>query len=577
MGSYRIVDEKNSFAAKFPRLLEEWHWEKNQELGISPYEISPSAKISPWWTCKKHKPYQARLGNRTHKTHPTRCPDCKSQTSRNELRIYFELKSIFGSVGHRVRDFGSEIDVYLPDYRLGIEYDGARFHKDKTVKDTKQIHDLELVNIKLIRVREKPLLKLGENDVSVSKNKLLSHEDIANLLRAIIKISLKALSLQTIEDCKNYIKNGNFCAEDEYVDTVINRFGVPFEESLAAKFPDIASEWDLEKNHPYTPDMITPGVAGNASNKEFYWLCPIDPKHPSYQMPVYSRTGKQRSGCVSCSGRVATYDNNLELNYPEHAQMFDRAENLSDRGEKIFASMITPNSGVKYDWVCPEGHMIESKSPDHIVKNKEYLGCTDCRAKAIEAGTHTFAHKKFDHEQIISLYQQSVTYEKIAKEVGCSLGQVGNIIVEFKENNGIRVESKITDAIFCKELNCHFFSHFDAKEKLLKLGYRIGNIPSVLRGDCKTTGGLSFSYSGLDKDQIENQEPSNFIEFPVQQASNSGQKVYCVELELQFASKSAAIKAMKEAGYPSFIQRTLNKAINEGSLAGGFHWEVVEE
>jgi hypothetical protein len=67
------------------------------------------------------------------------------------------------------------------------------------------------------------------------------------------------------------------------------------------------------------------------------------------------------------------------------------------------------------------------------------------------------------------------------------------------------------------------------------------------------------------------------IELPVQQASNSGQKIYCVKLKLQFASKSAAIKAMKEAGYPSFIQRTLNKAINERSLAGGFHWELVKE
>jgi len=572
-----IVPEINSLAALFPKLLIEWHWEKNQKLGISPYNFGPGSGKKAYWTCKKHEPYLASLGNRTHKTNPTGCPKCKSQTSRNELRIYFELKALVSRVEHRMRDYGKEIDIFLPDHSIGIEYDGLRWHAKTIDRDRKQFHDLAKKNIELIRVREKPLQKLGVNDLEVSSTKPISHDDIVFLLKKILKIGSKTFSDSINERLKAYIQNGIFVAENEYVETIINRFSVPFEDSLAAKFPNISAEWDDKRNHPYKPDMITPGVSKNASGELFYWKCFKDPKHPSYPQAVYSRTGKSASGCPRCSGRYATSDNNLRLKYPKHADMFDAGENFSKIGEELNASLVTPNSGVKYNWVCPEGHVIESKSPDHIVKNKEYLGCTDCRAKAIEAGTHTFAHQKFDYEQIISLYQQSVTYEEIAKEVGCSRGLVGKIIVEFKENNGIRVESKITDAIFCKELNRHFFSHFDAKEKLLNLGYPVVNIPSVLRGDSKTTRGLSFTYSELTDDQIKNQDPLNFIEFPVQQASNSWQKVYCVELKLQFASKSAAIKAMKKAGYPSFIQRTLNKAINDGSLAGGFHWELVEE
>ena len=352
---------------------------------------------------------------------------------------------------------------------------------------------------------------------------------------------------------------------------------MPFEDSLAAKFPKISAEWDNERNHPYKPNIITPGVSKNASGELFYWKCFKDPKHPSYPQAVYSRTGKSASGCPRCSGRFATSENNLRLKYPKQADMFDSGENFSKIGEELNASLVTPNSGVVYNWVCPEGHMINSKSPDQIVKNKEYFGCSTCRRDAIKTDSHVYAHQKFDHEQIISLYQRHLTYEKIAKQVGCSIGQVGNIIVEFKRNNGIKVESKITDAIFCKELNRHFLSHFDAKEELLELGYPVVGILSVLRGNSKTTGGLSFSYSGLDKDQIENQDPSDFIEFSVQKSSNSGQKVYCRELEKQFSSKSAAIEGMKKAGYPPFIQRTLNRAIKEGRLAGGFHWELVGE
>ncbi len=83
--------------------------------------------------------------------------------------------------------------------------------------------------------------------------------------------------------------------------------------------------------------------------------------------------------------------------------------------------------------------------------------------------------------------------------------------------------------------------------------------------------------SRLTDDQIKNQNPANFLEFSVQKSPNTGQKVYCVELEQQFPIKSDAIIAMEEAGHPPFIQRTLNKAIEEGGLAGGFHWELVEE
>ena len=95
---------------------------------------------------------------------------------------------------------------------------------------------------------------------------------------------------------------------------------------------------------------------------------------------------------------------------------------------------------------------------------------------------------------------------------------MGNIIVKFKRDNGIKVESKVTDAVFCKELNWHFHSHSKAKEELKEMGYDADNILAVLRGNSKTTGGLSFTYSELTDDQIKNQNPANFVEFSVQKS-----------------------------------------------------------
>ena len=50
----------------------------------------------------------------------------------------------------------------------------------------------------------------------------------------------------------------------------------------------------------------------------------------------------------------------------------------------------------------------------------------------------------------------------------------------------------------------------------------------------------------------------------------------CIELNLEFETKSAAMACIKERGYPSFIQKTLNKALKSGGLAVRFCWESVK-
>ena len=571
-----IIPEINSFAVKHPILLKEWDWEENEKIGISPYHLGSGYSQNVYWICRLHGTYPASIGNRTNKSRQTGCPDCKSQTSRNELRIYFEFKAIFGSVTHRDKSFGSEIDVYLPKFKLGIEYDGAFYHKNKIEGDKKKIQDLNDKGIQLIRVREKPLVKIGYNDVVVEKNKLFSHTDFIVLVKKVIKILSGELSEDLISRCQNYFKSGTFLAEDEYTDTVINRFRMPKDESLAFKYPEIASEWDYEKNFPYGPSIISPGSIGNASGKLFYWKCWENSDHDSYPMPVYSRTGKNKSGCPYCSGRYATANNNLELKYPEHAKMFDRAKNFSDNGEQLFASMIKPYSGVTYNWICPNGHAF-SHTPDELVRKKDYLGCNTCRDIAISNGTHEFNNQKFDHNEIIELYLKAVTYEDIAKQVGCSTGNVGKIIAQFKRDNGIKVQTKVTDAVFCKELNRHFLSPIDAKLALNNLGYTADNILSVLRRTQKFTSGFSFVYSWLSDEEIIKQDPANFVEFVPGRNTNSSQAVRCIELNLVFESKSAAVTEMKKNGYPPFIQRTLNKALKTGGVAGGYHWELMKD
>ena len=188
----------------------------------------------------------------------------------------------------------------------------------------------------------------------------------------------------------------------------------------------------LSEKLPIWTNIVTPGGAGNASGELFYWKCWENEDHPSYPMAVYARTGPLASGCPYCSGRYATSENNLRRFSTKHADMFDRAKNISAQGELLTSDIISPYSGVKYDWVCQEGHFINKIAPDELVRKKQYHGCNECRRIAIKNQSHKFAHQKYDHSEIISYYKAGKTYEQISNVVGCSLGHVGRIIARHK-------------------------------------------------------------------------------------------------------------------------------------------------
>ena len=196
---------------------------------------------------------------------------------------------------------------------------------------------------------------------------------------------------------------------------------------------------------------------------------------------------------------------------------------------------------------------------------------------AIADGTHKFNNQKFDHTEIIALFKEGGTYEKIAEQVRCSTGQVGKVIGRYKRDKGLKIQTRVTDAIFCKELNRHFLSPVEAKQVLNDLGYVADNILTVLRGTQKFTSGFNFVYSWLSDEEIMKQDPANFVEFVPDKNTNSSQAVRCVELDKVFPSKSVAVIEMKRNGYSPFIQRTLSKAIETGGVAGGYHWEIVLE
>lgn len=145
---------------------------------------------------------------------------------------------------------------------------------------------------------------------------------------------------------------------------------------MLSDFPEIAAEFDTEKNVPVKVSDLTAGLA-----KKFWWKCP---KGHSYESGVASRTSRGQ-GCPYCSGRRAIPgENDLETLFPELAKEW------SPRNE-IPASQQLPFTTKKAWWVGRCGHEFDLGIAG---RTKQGQGCPYCSNRRVLAGFNDLASQK---------------------------------------------------------------------------------------------------------------------------------------------------------------------------------------
>lgn len=82
-----------------------------------------------------------------------------TQTSFGEQIIYYYIARLYPSATNRYKDLGCELDIYIPDLNIAIEYDGYYWHKDKQESDNLKDSLCKENGITLIRIREHLLPK----------------------------------------------------------------------------------------------------------------------------------------------------------------------------------------------------------------------------------------------------------------------------------------------------------------------------------------------------------------------------------------------------------------------------------
>lgn len=358
------MKNKIPISISHPNLLEEWDYSLNDRF---PNEFTKGSNFKAFWKCKKNHSWQAAIYSRTN---GHGCPFCRSSTSLNELTIFSELSYVFQNSIHRYVKEKNEIDIFLPDVGIGVEYDGLRWHIENDQKDRNKNLFFQRKGIKIIRIRQKGLPKITDDDIIVEK-KIDTKEVINDLLKIILKTGqAKAYQSKILE----YIKLDGVANDSKYQE-LLAYHPFPFKgRSLEDKFPALSAEWDTSKNKNLTPNHFYPKSA-----TKVWWKCSMGHE---WQARISHR--ESGSGCPICSGRVAGSENNLSVINTVLAKEWHYQKN------KLLPYDYLPNSGKKVWWKCTKGHEWQATIAS---RNSNGAGCPFCSGNDIEESDSIFYNK----------------------------------------------------------------------------------------------------------------------------------------------------------------------------------------
>lgn len=256
--------------------------------------------------------------------------------------------------------FGKELDIYLPEHKIGIEYNGIFWHKNKNDADQQKIDFFLKKGIRIITIAEG-----DQNGISGDTIQYIYNSSNRDSLNWAIQ---KLFDLLGFEKILIDVTNDTTEILNQYIT-------LEKENSIASKCLEIAQQWNFEKNLSLKPEMILPN-----SNKKVWWKC--DKGH-EWQAVVSSRVSGG-NGCPYCSGqKVLAGYNDLATSNPEIAREWHPTKNVG-----LFPSMLSAGAANKVWWVCPTCKKSYQAAVYHRTNGK---GCPYCSSKIIVPGLNDLA------------------------------------------------------------------------------------------------------------------------------------------------------------------------------------------
>ena len=351
----------NDLETTHPEIAAQWS-SKNE---LTPKQVSKGSEYKAIWVCEKQHEYRAAVASRTNMR--SGCPICAKelQTSFPEKTICYYLKQGFPNLieNYRPAWIGkSELDIYIPELNLAVEYDSGAWHK-KPEKDLQKDKLCFEQGITLIRVRDYVCCRL-ENTTSIQI--FVKDKGWEELSRSISEIYAFINKNEALAEMPSIDIERDRSEIYELMDVLEKR------NSLFERHPVLAMEWDNEKNGYLTAKMVTDHIG-----RKVWWKCKAG---HTWQATVASRVD-QNVGCPYCSGRFAVAgETDLATTHPEIAKEWHPTKNGDLTPEKVKAG-----TNKKVWWMCSLGHEYEA-APASRTSPKHTYSCPVCSGKRVLAG-----------------------------------------------------------------------------------------------------------------------------------------------------------------------------------------------
>lgn len=152
---------------------------------------------------------------------------------------------------------------------------------------------------------------------------------------------------------------------------------------LPTLFPDLAKEWDKEKNKKIELLSVVPGSA-----KSVYWKCSMCGY--SWKTSIRQRT-QRKTGCPACAKikRAAARKETLLKRSGSVADSSIAGQWNYEKNSGLTPEQFTPASNQSVWWKCPEcGHEWKAKISNRVVLGR---GCPCCANKTVVPGKNDLA------------------------------------------------------------------------------------------------------------------------------------------------------------------------------------------
>ncbi|WP_375089121.1 zinc-ribbon domain-containing protein [Peribacillus sp. RS7] len=211
------------------------------------------------------------------------------QSSIPEQYLYYYLKKAFNNIESQKKfDWlkGMSIDIYIPEYRIGIEYDGERFHSNNLNDELK---------FKLCKNNQVSLLRIVES----SKEQQTKTEYPADWYCVYSPNYNYTNISEVIFELLKYIDKNKEFKLREYPINLMNDL-VDIEKQIKKEFnkrtlfykwSELVEYWDYEKNGDILPNHVF-----KSDNKKYYLKCPKCNEEYSFR-PYYRRKAIPPCSC----------------------------------------------------------------------------------------------------------------------------------------------------------------------------------------------------------------------------------------------------------------------------------------